>query len=430
MTTASRPRGGAGGHPALARAALVLRGLAIVLLPVALILSHRNLALLLCVLGLASLAALPRYRPPAWAVPFLLLAGYAALSVLWSPAHEDADWAARIPAFLLLLLAALTAARTAREGEARLYGSAVLAGCLLLGVEALSGGIIRDLVPPYQRPDKDDVATARGVGLAILLLPGAVLCLHRVRGGRVSAIAAGLAFLCLGAGALRFGVTANALALLAAIAAAGLALTAPRATGLRLAGTLAAGFVLMPLLAHALPPGESLATIEAGPVSWRQRMVIWKTVADFSAASPWPLLFGAGQHAADALGQGAGTVILPGYAEPLPRLPSHPHNIFLQVFLEFGLLGTALAASGAVLATRRLARTRPAPDAAAAAAALGAAALVLMMVDAGLWSLWRASALALGAYGLALGLGARQAVVPEGARGYRAFTEKRSPPGG
>ena len=381
-----------------------IRALALGLLPAALVLSHRNLVVVLVLVALTGLTALRPLRPrtwrvPGWVWPLLVLTGYLALSSAWTPSVDDRDWALRIPLVALLVAAAIAAARTAGPGEARTFGLAVLAACLLLGVEGLTGGAIRDLLPPAGAPDRDDVATARGVGLAVLLLPAGIACLAGGRAGRPLAILMAASVL---VGALAFDVAANAIALAAAGGAAVLAWLAPRGAPSALLVALAAAFLAAPLASLLLPDAAILEGLTEGPASWRQRLVIWRTVADAASADAATLLLGAGQHASAALGEAAGSYDAPGAPLPLPRVPTHPHSVFLQVWYEAGALGSLLAAAGAVLAARSLSRARlPRPVPVAAAATLGAA-LVFLAVDASLWTLWRGAALALAAYGLVL----------------------------
>lgn len=381
-----------------------LRAFAFCLIPVALVLSHRNLVVVLALVGLTRLWPFLRdaraTRLPSWAWGLALLATYAAASVLWSPATGDRDWALRIVVFALLAFAAIG---SAGEGALalRVFAGAVLLACLLLGVEAATGGALRDAIPPEGRADKDDVATARGVGLAVAMLPGAVLCLSRWAGGKRALLAGGAAAACLAWGSVRFGVTANGLALAAAMGAGLLAWLRPSWGVTAVAGGFLVLLTVAPLAA-LLPPPEVVAGWEAGPVSWRQRVVIWRTVGDALFGDVGTFLFGAGQHASAALGREAGTIMLAGAEGPLPLVSRHPHDVFLQVWYEFGLVGAALSAFVVAAGARALLRARPSPGVAAASCALGAATLVSFAVDANLWTLWRLSAVVLGAYGIVL----------------------------
>ena len=389
------------------------------LIPVALLLSHRNLTVVTTLIALSALPVLARrwraVRLPGWAWPALTLASYLALSSLWTPSAADRDWGLRIPLFVVMVAAVVVAARGGSAREGRVFALALLVAYVLLGIEGVTGGLIRDVLPPPNAPDRDDVSTARGVGLAIAMLPAGAWWLCSLYGRRGAWLTGGAAAL-LAVGAVRFGVAANALALAASGAAALAAWRVPRAVATAGLSALAAAFVLVPVAASFLPPADALAELTTGPVSWRQRLVIWRTVADAALADPLVLLFGAGQQASAALGEAAGTVVIPGAPVALPRVPTHPHSVFLQVWYEAGALGRALAAGAVAMAARRVCRAALPAGVLVALSATLAGALVSLAVDASLWTLWRASALVLAAWGLTLAARAGQGVV------HRAFS--------
>ena len=393
-----------------------LRTAALALLPVALLLSHRNLTAVAVLIALTVAGSWQSVRVPGWTWPALALAGYLALSSAWTPSTGDRDWAVRIPAFVAVILGVVWAGRRGGGRDVRAFGLAVFAACLLLGVEGATGGGIRDALPPPNAADRDDVSTARGIGLAVAMLPAGGLCLWRSF-GRAGLWMTGAAAACLWIGAVRFDVAANVLALAAAAGAGGLAWLAPRRAAVAALWGMAAAFALVPILALFLPPVEVLTSYTDGSVSWRQRLVIWRTVADVGTANVWTALFGAGQQASVALGEAAGTVVLPGSPVPLPRVPTHPHSVFLTIWYEAGALGSALAAASLGLGARRLARVALAPSALAALTATLGSAFVFLAVDASLWTLWRGAALVLAAYGLVLAAG-------EGLSGVHASSTK------
>ena len=388
-----------------------VRAFAYVLAGVALVLSHRNVGLAGALVGLTGLA-LVFARPPRWTWPFLCVLAWLSLSSLWTPSTDDVSWWWRLPGQMAFVAATALVAARARPWEAAVFALAILCGIALLGVEAVTGGAIRDLIPPTELPDKDDVASARGVGLGVQLLPAALLCLWRWRGdGRLTLGAGAAALLCLSLGVWRFGVIANGLALAAALAAGALAYRRPaRAPDLLL---LAAGlFAVVPLLILLLPPPETLEALSEGPLSWRQRLLAWRHVADAVTASPTALLFGAGQNAGTPLSVALGPVLFPGAPIPIARVPDFAHDMPIQIFHEAGLVGLGLVVLGFVLAARTARGRVWPPDLAAAGAALLAAWLVFALVDADFWASWRWGALGLAVAGLRLARRARpQAVV-------------------
>ena len=365
-----------------------VRAFAYVLAAVALVLSHRNVGLAGALVGLTGLA-LVLARPPRWIWPFLALLTWLSLSSLWTPSTDDVSWWWRLPGQMAFVAATVLVAGRARPWEAAVFAVAIFVGISLLGVEAATGGAIRDLIPPTERPDKDDVASARGIGLGVQLLPAALLCLWRWRDNqRLTLAAGGAAVLCLGLGVWRFGVIGNGLALVAALGAGLVAYRRPaRAPDLLL---VAAGlFAIVPLLILLLPPPEALEALSQGPLSWRQRLLAWRHVADAATASPGALLFGAGQNAGTPLSEALGPVMFPGAPIPIARLPDFAHDMPIQILHEAGLIGLGLTVLGFVLAGRAArARAWP-PDLAAAGAAVLAAWLVFALVDADFWASWR-----------------------------------------
>ncbi|MBB4659998.1 O-antigen ligase family protein [Parvularcula dongshanensis] len=370
------------------RAAHLLLLLCAVLTPVAVILSHRNFTVLLGLLGLAGLFSL-RPKVPWWAVPAALLAGWAALTTLWSPYDDALSW----PPYLGLLVLLTAGAAGVRGRGARAVLIAAAIGVALLAFEGLTGGGIRDALPPPNRADKDDVATARGIGLGLFLLPGAILFLVREGRPRLAAvIALGLAY-----ASTRFGIAANALAMLAGAGAAWTATFRPRWT-LRLLTYAGAGaFVALPLFAQLLPAPDVLVTLEDGPISWRQRLLIWKTVWTATTEGWLPFLFGHGIEGARILGEGLGTVDFANSNAVTFVVPTHPHDVPLQVWHDLGLVGAVLSIWAVLAVDRRLFRIQDRRVAAAASFIL-AATIVFALVDASLWTLWRVTGPIFGAW--------------------------------
>ena len=401
-----------------------LRGLAYVLLPIALVLAHRNVGLATALIGLTALPAAARLRPPRWAWPLLGVVLWLSLTTLWTPSVDDRSWAWRLPLAVLAAVACVLASGQAQAWERKVFTGAILFGIALLGIEALTGGAIRDVMPPAERSHRDDVSSARGIGAAILLLPPALLLLRR--GGAPvhrTLLVGAVSALLLGLGVWRFGVIANGLALMMVVIFGALALAAPRRTVVGLLLAAAACVVLVPLGALALPPADVIEAMGEGPLSWRQRLLAWRLVADAATADLATLLFGAGQNASGPLADAVGTVRFPGAADAIPRLPGHPHNVVLHLWYEGGLVGLGLAAWGLAAAARAAARRAWPRGLAAGAAALGGAWLVAAVVEVELWSGWRWACLALAVFGLRLA-GAQDVVNPSAAR-YRSAGSNR-----
>lgn len=369
-----------------------LRALVAIGIAYTLVLSHRNLPSVLVVLAVSGLPALTRVRLSGWAWGVFGFIAWAALTALWSPYSDRWDWPVNL-AILGAVSAAVAPISAPRSFRWIVWG--VLAASFLLFVEALSGGIIRDLLPPDNRPDKDDVATARGIGCLVLMMPAVALMAYRWWGrGALFIVVAATIFM-----GSRFGITANLLAAVAGAMAAGLAYFWPRLTLRMLLVSGIAGFVLMPLFAAALPTVDTMMEWTAGPASWRMRLTAWKEIWNgLGDGNVLHLIFGHGVEAGRVLGDTLGGRLLPGAVLPSRAIPTHPHNIFLQVWYDLGLVGALLSAGALYLGFRQLLAAQLQRESVMAVAALSSAILVFAAVDASLWTLWRVAAPVLGGW--------------------------------
>ena len=377
--------------------------LAAVLLPVGIVLSHRNVPIAFALIALTGLAALPRFRPAPWALALFGLALWALITCFWSPYYDVMAW----PAYLLALgVLGNSAMLVGTMGQVRAIAYGAGAALVLLTVESLTGGLIRDLVPPAGPPDKDDIATARGITTVLSLVPGLML----MAGTRAKVpwrwllVIAACAFIC----AKSFGVTANLLALLAAGGAAGLVWLLPRRGLLLVLVAAALPVLLMPLVAMTLPGTETMTGWETGPASWRMRLIAWKATWGGVTDGPLGFLFGHGVEGARMLGARLGEVDIPGVAVTVQMVPTHPHNVYLQVWFDLGLVGVGLALAAFALGARALGRASLTRAEASAVAALAAMAAIFALTDASLWTLWRVIAPMLGAWLIARQVIARQ----------------------
>lgn len=124
------------------------------------------------------------------------------------------------------------------------------------------------------------------------------------------------------------------------------------------------------------------------PLSFRQRIEIWDFTARRVGEHLW---FGHGLDSSRHIDNAGEVSAFQAAGNPI--LPLHPHNAFLQLWLELGLVGATLgvlALAGAILAFGRAAApTRPYLLAAAAAA------IAMLAVAYGLWQGWWIGALVL-----------------------------------
>ncbi len=365
--------------------------------PAAAVLQSKALAPI-ALLALAACAVRHRLRHGAWPWPSgaavwagLALFAWGATSALWALQPTKAlGTSAQIGGFFLLGAAACRA--VAEDDEAakrRLMLAAcggLAAGLLLAALDHATGNAVRaavrglDKAPAHLRFGLKPAASA----MALWLPLAAAAPLPRV--WRSAVLAGGAAVL------LALPGETPKLAVLAATAAGGAALLAPRVAPRLLGALLAACVLLMPaalgpVLARGVP-ADGLG------LSAAHRLLIWDFAAARIAEKP---LLGWGMEASRAVpGHDArpppGTLerfrlsdpARTGYLPNAQLLPLHPHNGALQLWLELGLPGALLGAAIAFLLGLAAARTAR-PAVAAAALASGA---VTAMLSFGAWQEW------------------------------------------
>ena len=395
MSTAA-PRGaGAAAAPRTSPALPLAVGLAVA--PVAAVLQSKALAPI-ALFALAGCVLRHRLRHGAWPWPRgavvwtgLALFAWGAASALWALQPLKAlGTAVQIGGFVLLGAAACRAVAEDDEAAKRrlvLAASAgLLAGLLLAGLDAATGNGVRAAVrglkeaPAHLRFGLKPAASAIALWLP---LAAAAPGLPRVWRGVILAVGAAVLLLLPG--------ETPKIAVLAAAAAGGAALLAPRLAPRLLGALVAAAILLMPfalgpVLARGVPAdGIALSAVH--------RLLIW----DFAAArvAERPVL-GWGMEGSRAVpGRDAhpspGTLERFGLSGPaagyLPNaelLPLHPHNGALQLWLELGAPGALLGAMFAFLLGRAAAHAAR-PEVATAALAAGA---VTAMLSFGTWQEW------------------------------------------
>lgn len=351
----------------------------------------------------------PSFSDPRFAgfAALLFLSAWIFLSCFWSPRHE-------YDLFLFVLAPALVGGsvvwfslNVSREWAWRLgraFLLAVAGGMIILSFEGVTDGFLRSVLPPREAaPERDMIALGRGVtALAPALFPAAAIAV------RQWSFTAAAAVLALGvAAAATNDVFANAAALACGGLAAAAAFAAPRPT-LRAAGWGAIALLLAAPFLAALIPVEAIyaraqqsmsADALAAASSSLHRFAIWRAVGQ-EAFSCLP--FGCGADYARMWNDVAPMVTVPGTAEPLSVIPIHPHNVFLQIWLELGLPGVAATALFLYFSLAALTRAELSKAVSAAAAGAFVAVVISIQVEGSLWQVWRFAAMGLAAAGVAL----------------------------
>lgn len=402
---------------------------AIVILPFVAVFAHRGVAVIVLLMGaaaamqgtiwkrgLATFVFRTDFSKPLTlgVVSFMGFCAWIALSSIWSP-QEDVLRLSTNVFFPLLASGAIVWDVLRRPVErthslSLFYSVCVVISLALLIEEILTGAPLRDLMPPQGDRYKDLIALGRGQTLVIFAAFPAWLILVRwlehaaTRIGekpskllRLSApVLLSLAIIWV---AIQLGITSNAVAVGFGGIAAFAASRAPRTTlwtlllGVLLALTFAPLAYFLPVEAIMERHGDAI------PASWGQRLYTWRASGGFALEC---LPFGCGADFARTVQAQGATVSVPTSPIPLALMPTHPHNVFLQIWMELGVAGVilfGLAIFGAGLALIRA--SMPAAVAAGAAGAI-AAIFVSAMVEASLWQVWRLSAMGLAALGVAL----------------------------
>ena len=327
-------------RPAIADNLLVVAAAAMA--PIA-VLVPNGLAVLLAVAGAGIALCDPQARRLV-GVPRAILAIFAALlalvlaSCLWAPdPFEGLDGIVRSAAAGLAGLAALSKALRLESAQVRRLETALLGGfcfglAILLAEMASESVMAADdslFVRLFGPPAASGAFLNRPKTVLALLLPLAfALAWRRIGPFAAAALAAGCIVAFVAGESM-----AAALALVAALAgAAAFRVAGPRAV----AAILVACVLAAPFLTR-LPVFDTLAARRDLTVSIYHRAAIWQFVGLRIADKP---VFGWGMHASRKMPGGHDTI-----GRSAEKIPLHPHNFTLQIWLELGAIGATLVAA-------------------------------------------------------------------------------------
>jgi O-antigen ligase len=360
-----------------------------VLTPVIAYVGNLGFAPLTALLGIATLLFLGRKGAPSVGMAILLaLLAWALTSMSWSPAmplHPEFHLYKNVEAltgvklvFELGLYASFVFAMRHVSEFAAARASLILAVGLalmtaLLVIEAIDGAALYQWIKAAMhnktRPDLELRNVARACYVATVLFWPAILRLRRAD----IPILVAVFVLGLGASLAVFKLDAPILALiLAALVFVGVQRFG-RGVIWVLVGAVVVYFAAAPLVAHFVTglfrPHELPGQI--GKHSWAERLDIWRFVSAEVLQNP---IKGWGLDASRAWPN---------------DIPLHPHDAALQIWLELGALGAALAALfWAWLFTRIAAMVEADRNMAAAAAATATAYLTIGALSFGVWQEW------------------------------------------
>jgi O-antigen ligase len=381
--------------PLTAAAVAVFAGV----LPLAMVVANRSSAavlLLAALLGLLALwlgRSLPRpalRRTGLFGLFAALSIAWALLSMAWAP-HLPGSARQALEAGIPLL--AIAAAALALDQQRYRAGAVIWAACALgaaaLVVADLQGGLVLRRLLAVR--EQTFVYNRTVVSLLLTSWPLVALLLIQRRRALLAALLAGLLAAIL--------VSDSQTALLAGLVGL-LAFVIARMQPL-LASRLGLAAVLLVLVGAPWIATVAEALTHTGSTVLKQahageRIAIWRAFAEVVTLSP---LVGHGFGASAALPDAAVTQVLsPATREALRQV--HPHNAFLQIWVELGAVGVFLiwmALVGVFRQVERLPRTLQAP-----AFGLLASALTVAAVSHGAWQAWWLASLGAGALGFIL----------------------------
>lgn len=404
--------------PVMARTLLALFALT----ALAIVFAHRGVApafmLMALMAAMRSRLWVDGWRAFGWPLrldrPSTLLGATAAAFVAWIAATDfwspvDGGWRLALNILAPILcagamcwLAGNLADRSLRRVASGFAAMVVVASSLVV-FEGVSVGALRAIVPPVDTsPDRvrDFISLGRGVTALAPMTPPAALIVWRLTGSRLAAVALAASVF---AGAVMLAIAANVVALIVGAAAFGAGLALGRLAPLAMTICAIASVMGGAFVSPAISPLADGSVLEAvAPPSWTQRTIIWREAAR-RAEDCQP--FGCGAEYARAIHAEGGMVEMPGSPIPLPVMPTHPHNVALEIWLELGAVGLALFILMLLAAGWAWSRLGAPPLVQASVAAVVAIGVVSFLVEASFWQVWRLCALGFGAFGCALAAG-------------------------
>lgn len=308
----------------------------------------------------------------------LAFLGWCLVSLAWSP--FPVLWGRVLSEFLPTLVAAAILARLA-PGRLPSWAPPLGAGLLAAACLYMAGSLALGLAPQAWLGQRVALFMFNRPLLTVLLLAGPLAAFLALRGRRLAT----LLLLALAALAILRSISGAAtLGLLAGAVMFGIGRFAPRAAALALAALiLGLAFALAPVegdLLHRLMPEAAHERLTQS--SSRARVAIAQSFGAAVAQAPW---IGSGY------GMGLRFAEVPAAQALEPEMRAmlavgHPHNTFLQIWSELGVVGAGLAALVAFLALRAAAALPRLLF--ATALGLTGAAVAVMFVEHGAWQGW------------------------------------------
>jgi O-antigen ligase len=325
------------------------------------------------------------------AIVFTVFLAWCAVTLIWTlnpaeGARKLADLALVLASTLGLQAAGDRATQAQRRILALALAGGMAVGLILLSVEtAFDFPLYRAVMGSSDPRLADMVEAKRSVDALPLLAWPAALAVARL--GKTWLAVVLLAVFTVAS--FKWTASSATLAMLASLVLLGLAFLSVKAVRRALMGaTILAFLLIVPFAIVAYDAGSTTAGFLKH--SAQHRFEIWHFAAEKILERP---LFGYGFNSSRHIPNGTA---VSAFLEPgKPIIPLHPHDGFLQIWLELGAVGAVLSAI-ALLATLRA--TAKWPDRSSRFALPGyAAALIVAGLAFGIWQTWWMATLAFSA---------------------------------
>ncbi len=338
-----------------------------------------------------------------FALPDRFLAGmlagllvWSALSAVWAiDTGEALSGTAKLAGNLMVGMLLIAIARNLSPADARLAGKALAIGCILaiaiLAGEMLTGAPLsaRIVQPQFDATTfafQLDVFGAYWFNAAIGLLSLMVWPVL-LNGRRLSPAILALLPVTIVLLALAIGYSTGIVAVLMGASAAFVVWRYAIWGRRLLAAFLAIGILVAPSIPQTILNPERLSAMDSVvPTYDLPRFYIWAFAAERIAERP---LLGWGMNASRSMPGGKERIIDTLRDKTFgERLPLHPHNVALQIWLELGLIGAALAASLVAGLVLRATAQPMTPRVRATAAGLIVTGFVEFALSYSAWQSW------------------------------------------
>jgi len=310
-------------------------------------------------------------------------------SFMWAPHFSAMAWIKGAIVIGLALVVCVGIDQTPRDKLERLAIPIIYAAFGLLAVlliERITGGFLVGLVRDGQTTDRLlNVMNGGLVLLSGLSFPVAALLYLKTQSWRFPSFFLAICLVLTAA----FRMDAVPVALAAGLLSSLLVLRWRAPAFFVVTSVIGLGVLCWPVVAYLASEADfHIWFTENVHPNWGYRIAIWGRVSELISEN---VLIGYGFDASRFIGETAG--LIPDAAGRTSFM--HPHNGFLQIWLELGLVGVALFSATAILSVRQTVRRAPNRQALAVAAGTITASSVTWLLSFGIWQAWWLAALGL-----------------------------------